>query len=343
MKNNLNEIEGDGMFNDIEFDRNEIKGTDETFFNEDNVNNNIDNSLDLDNSENSVSSDKLDLCDKSMEEEMNKVTLSDNNIDKKMKHKISKNELNVIPLPIFECLYCASEKIVFNHLISEELSLKYLYNEEKKDIFLINFLQKNNFFSYENKKNIDILKKNNIDINKLNSIINVILDNTEYLSKYYDINESNNYLKHKRKREEYDINYMNRKYIKINKNNQLVYEIKKYGDEKNNLFGEEENDNNINSNSNSYDNDNSDSFNKIKDLKNKIIENENKNNDLDNKLDKSIEEKFCDSFNKLLEEGCFMDLSRKIKWSDIDFENKPYNIWDVNSIDDNIIESDNES
>ena len=119
--------------------------------------------------------------------------------------------------------------------------------------------------------------------------------------------------------------------------------IKKYGDEKNNLFGEEENDNNINSNSNSYDNDNSDSFNKIKDLKNKIIENENKNNDLDNKLNKSIEEKFCDSFNKLLEEGCFMDLSRKIKWSDIDFENKPYNIWDVNSIDDNIIESDNES
>jgi hypothetical protein len=344
MKNNLNDIEDNRMFNDIDFNRNEIKDTDETFFNEENCNNNNEISLDLDNSENSVSSDKLDLCDKSMEEEMNKVTLNDNNANKKTKRRISKNELNTTPLPIFECLYCAGEKVAFNHLINEEFSLKYLYNTEKKDIFLIDFLQKNNLLSYNNKKNLDILKKKNININKLKNIIRVLLDNTEYLSKYYDINESENILKHKRKRDNYDINNINTKFIKIKKNNkfQFNYELKKYGNEKNELFEEDVDDNIINDDGLDNDNDNIDSFKKINELKNKIIENENKELDKDNKLNKSIEEKFCDSFNKLLEDECSMDLSRKIKWSDIDFESKPYNIWDVNTIDNNIIESDNE-
>ena len=322
MKNNLNDIEDKRMFNDIEFNRNEIKDTDETFFNEENGNNNNESSLDLDNSENSVSSDKLDLCDKSMEEEMNKVTLNEDNVNKKTKRRISKNELNTTPLPIFECLYCAGEKVVFNHLINEELSLKYLYNAEKKDIFLIDFLQKNNLLSYKSKKNLDILKKKNININILKNIVRVLLDNTEYFSKYYDINESKNILKHKRKRDNYDINNIDTKFIKIKNNNklQLNYELKKYGEEKNELFEEDVDDNNINDDG--HDND--------------------KEIDKDNKLNKSIEEKFCDSFNKLLEEGCFMDLSRKIKWSDIDFESKPYNIWDINTIDNNFIESDNE-
>ena len=167
-----------------------------------------------------------------------------------------------------------------------------------------------------------MLKKKNININILKNIVRVLLDNTEYFSKYYDINESKNILKHKRKRDNYDINNIDTKFIKIKNNNklQLNYELKKYGEEKNELFEDDVDDNNINDDG--HDND--------------------KEIDKDNKLNKSIEEKFCDSFNKLLEEGCFMDLSRKIKWSDIDFESKPYNIWDINTIDNNFIESDNE-
>ena len=131
MKNNENNSKDEiDMFNDIEFNRDEIKGADETFFNDQN---NPETSIDLEEKENSISSDKLDICDKSMEEEMNRVTLKSNEDIKinLVKPKITKNDLNTIPLPIFDCIYCANEKIVFNHLINEKFSLKYLYNVEK--------------------------------------------------------------------------------------------------------------------------------------------------------------------------------------------------------------------
>ena len=80
MKTNLNDLNNEdiNIFNEIQFNRDEIKGTDETFFNDENDKNISDYSLELDKSEEDyVSSDKLDICDKSMEEEMNKVTLND--------------------------------------------------------------------------------------------------------------------------------------------------------------------------------------------------------------------------------------------------------------------------
>ena len=309
------------IFNDIDFNRDEIKGTDETFFNEDNNKNNSEYSLDLEKSEESVSSDKLDLCDKSMEEEMNKVTLNnneDNNI-KLIKHKITKSDLNTIPLPIFDCIYCANEKVVFNHLINEEMSLNYLYNANKKDIYLINYLIENNLLSIENKK----ISDNNININKLKSLNNLILNNSEYFSKYFNINESQNYLKQKRKRDNYNIN-INIKKNKIKKIDKFDFGRKKYGQEKNNLFEDDSSDN-INEN-----------YEKINKITQNIIENEGEIAKKSNKLDNSIEEKICDSFNRLFDDDSFIDLSRKIKWNDIDFEKKPYNIWETNSIDDNI-------
>ena len=332
MKNIVNgfkEFKNDSdIFNDIDFNRDEIKGTDETFFNEDNNKNNSEYSLDLEKSENSVSSDKLDLCDESMEEEMNKVTLNNhegNNIQL-IKHKITKNDLNKIPLPIFDCIYCANEKIVFNHLINEEISLKYLYNGDKIDLSLINILIENNLLSIENKTNMDIKKlisnKNkNINIYKLKSLINLILNNTEYFSKFYNINESKNYLKQKRKRDNnYNINIKKNKIKKIDK---FAFGNKKYGQEKNNLFDDDSSDN-INEN-----------YEKINKITQNIIENENIKTE-NNKLDNSIEDKICDGFNRLLDDDSFIDLSRKIKWNDIEFEKKPYNIWETNSIDDNI-------
>ena len=325
MKNIVNgfkDIKNDSdIFNDIDFNRDEIKGTDETFFNEDNNKNNSEYSLDLEKSEESVSSDKLDLCDKSMEEEMNKVTLNnneDNNI-KLIKHKITKSDLNTIPLPIFDCIYCANEKVVFNHLINEEMSLNYLYNANKKDIYLINYLIENNLLSIENKK----ISDNNININKLKSLNNLILNNSEYFSKYYNINESQNYLKQKRKRDNYNLN-INIKKNKIKKIDKFDFGRKKYGQEKNNLFEDDSSDN-INEN-----------YEKLNKITQNIIENEGEIAKKSNKLDNSIEEKICDSFNRLFDDDSFIDLSRKIKWNDIDFEKKPYNIWETNSIDDNI-------
>ena len=334
MENNVNDIKDEEIFKDIMFNRDEIRGTDETFFKDENDKNNSEDSLDLEESENSVSSDKLDLCDKSMEEEMNKVKINDNdngndivnedkNKNKKtFKHRLSKKDLNTIPLPIFDCPYCANEKIVFNHLINEKISCNYLYNTEKKDINLIDFLQKNNLLCLEKEEICKKILKDDkdIDINKLQKIITLILDNTEYINKYYQIDESFNYLKQKRKKE----NYNN---LIINKNKKPAKEIKrKTKDKKKNK--KDSSDRSI------------DDYGEINKLTQNIIENENK--DKNNiKLDESLEEKICISFDKLLDDDLFIDLRRKIKWSDIEFEDKPYNIWEPNAINDDIIEDNN--
>ena len=134
--------ENNEIFNIIEFNRNEIK-TDENFFNElDIKDNNEDISLDFEKSENSLSSDKLDLCDKSMEEQMSKVTLNEEKNTKTTK-KLTKEDLKTIPIPIFECLFCADEFLSFRHYINEIMAMKYLYNVERKDIILIDFLINN--------------------------------------------------------------------------------------------------------------------------------------------------------------------------------------------------------
>ena len=110
MKNNQIELENNDIFKNIEFNKNEIR-TDENFFNELNVDDNgEDLSLDLNKSENSLSSDKLDLCDKSMEEQMKKVTLNDEK-SLKLTKKLTKEELKTIPIPLFECIFCAGENI----------------------------------------------------------------------------------------------------------------------------------------------------------------------------------------------------------------------------------------
>ena len=327
MNTNLNDfnIEDTNLFNEIQFNKDEIKGTDETFFIKQNDQNNSKYSIELEKSDDSVSSDKLDICDKSMEEEMNKVTLNDN-IENKIqlcnKRRLSKEDLNKIPIPIFECIYCANEKLSFNHLINDEFSLKYLYNTEKKDISLINFLQENNLLlpiENENDNKVqNLIERNNINLNRLKNLIKMILENTEYISKYYTKEESHNFLKQKRRRE------TKIKLIKYKKN-KLDFGKRKYGKEKNELF-EDDNSN--------------DSSEKINKICNNITENETEGKD--SKLDKFTEEKICNSFNKLLDDYSSEDLSRKIKWSDIIWEDKPYNIWN-DFIDDKNIEFDESS
>ena len=311
MKNNQIELENNDIFKNIEFNKNEIR-TDENFFNELNVDDNgEDLSLDLNKSENSLSSDKLDLCDKSMEEQMKKVTLNDEK-SLKLTKKLTKEELKTIPIPLFECIFCAGENISFLHYINEIMSKKYLYNLEKKDIILMDFLLNNNLLKIkENKKDIltDFVKKNNINLFRIKSLVETIVDNTEYLNKFYTTQESINYLKQKRNREISKKTNKTTNKNKINFDTNIDFSKGKYGDNNIELF---EDDDNI---------DDNDLKEKNQELEDDKINSEKNGNEND--------------YERFFDENCFWDLSRKIKKEDIIFEDKPYNIWE-NNIDDSL-------
>ena len=244
-----NKQENNDIFNIIDFNRNEIK-TDENFFDEFNMkDNNEDISLDFNKSEDSLSSDKLDLCDKSMEEQMNKVTLNEEKNSKNVK-KITKEDLKTIPIPIFECIFCADEDLSFRHYINEIMSMKYLYNVEKKDITLVEFLMDNNLLEMKENKNNIVNKfgiKNNIDLFRINTLIKLLFDNTEYINKYYNIKESTLFLKQKRIREKKEKiknefspnkNDNNDNNIQNDLINKIDFSQGKYGDNKINIFME---------------------------------------------------------------------------------------------------------
>ena len=48
----------------------------------------------------------------------------------KKKRKKKKKDLDLTPIPLFDCIYCANEKVVFEHSIKTELYKKY---DNKKD------------------------------------------------------------------------------------------------------------------------------------------------------------------------------------------------------------------
>lgn len=48
----------------------------------------------------------------------------------KKKRKRTKKDLDLTPIPLFDCIYCANEKVVFEHSIKTELYKKY---DNKKD------------------------------------------------------------------------------------------------------------------------------------------------------------------------------------------------------------------
>ena len=90
-----------------------------------------------------------------------------NNIfPKAKKSRIKKEELNNIPIPIFSCIYCSNEKVSFNHMIKEILEKKYFLLTSIYDIKQINKM---------------LLNKN---------IPSLIIDNREYIKKYYKYKEA---------------------------------------------------------------------------------------------------------------------------------------------------------
>ena len=112
---------------------------------------------------------------------------------KNIKKKITKEDLNNIPLPIFSCIYCSNEKISFNHLITEIIYGKY-------------FLQTS---IYDMKSLDEIIKiKTNLYTNMRNSpLINLVIKSTEFIRHYYNKNELNKIFESKKIRKIYEENY----------------------------------------------------------------------------------------------------------------------------------------
>ena len=99
---------------------------------------------------------------------------------KKSKKKRTKDDLNNTPLPVFECLYCTNEKIVFQHFINEILSDKYLLQTSIYDM---------------NDLNKIILNKRMINNNKDEKLFNLVIKSTEYLKGYNQQKEIDSYFK----------------------------------------------------------------------------------------------------------------------------------------------------
>ena len=234
---------------------------------------------------------------------MSKVTLNEEKNPKTGK-KLTKEDLKTIPIPIFECLFCADEFLSFRHYINEIMTMKYLYNVERKDIILIDFLINNNLLDLKENKNFIVNKfgkRNNINLFRISSLIKLLFDNTQYISKYYNIEQSKLYLKQKiiKKKEEKiqnELSSSNKKDNQKTNDNFINFDFSKgkYGDNTIKLF------------------------------------NDDKNKEK-NKEEEEDDEGF--GFVRWFDEDCFIDLSRKIKKEDIIFEKKPYNIWE-NDIDD---------
>ena len=109
--------------------------------------------------------------------------------------KIKKEDLDNIPIPIFSCIYCSNDYISFKHLSNEIISKKYLLQTSKWDLkqldYLISFLSK--------------IDRDNINNNKL---LNLVLNHSEYLKLYYNIDKSKQYFNLNIFREQCKNNYL---------------------------------------------------------------------------------------------------------------------------------------
>lgn len=134
-------------------------------------------SEDLDNiKEDEFNQRKISLCSL-QSEEFNYNDLNNTNnkkaflIDKKETKKITKEDLNNIPLPVFSCIYCSNDKIAFRHLIQEIITNKYLFQTSVYDIRDINKL---------------LICQPIIDKKDKNEkLLNIIIKNTEYIQTSY--------------------------------------------------------------------------------------------------------------------------------------------------------------
>jgi len=108
--------------------------------------------------------------DNNINNQLNK-KINNNNIKK----KLTKEDLNDIPLPIFACIYCSNDYISFKHLSNEKLSSKY-YNQTS---------------IYDMKTLDELIRLHHIvdTFNNRCGLLNLIIKNTEYIKQYYEKND----------------------------------------------------------------------------------------------------------------------------------------------------------
>ena len=103
------------------------------------------------------------------------------NSKKGLKKRLKKEDLNNIPLPIFSCIYCSNDYISFKHLSNEIISKKYLFQNSLSDTTKLNYL-------------ISYRPGNDISNNNC-KLLNIFLNNSEYLTMLYKYNKIKNYFK----------------------------------------------------------------------------------------------------------------------------------------------------
>ena len=257
----------------------------------------------------------------------------------KNKRKLTKEDLNNIPLPIFSCIYCSNEKLAFNHFSKEILSNKYSLMTSIYDIEELNKILSNEYLIDKDDKN--------------DKLENIIIQNTEYINKYYIFDEikniliqrsdDKNYLEmHQKKYIQKINNILNKIKIKKIKNNlnkipSITKKINQY-----HSFNYYNINNIINSSTitNSTDRLNELHFNN-NNKKNNVNFNQTISNlsvssfinYIDNNFLNEKENRFkLDDIIEQIEKNSNIelsgfDLSRKIKREDIEWENGYYNIW----------------
>ena len=88
------------------------------------------------------------------------------------KKKLTLKDLDNIPLPIFSCIYCSNGKISFNHLINSNLSNKYFLQTSIYDMKILDKIIKTKY-------NVDNWEKNS-------PLKDIVIRNTEFMSRYYN-------------------------------------------------------------------------------------------------------------------------------------------------------------
>ena len=123
---------------------------------------------------------KISICSL-QSEEFNCNNNFDNKMNKKLEKKITKEDLNNIPLPVFSCIYCCNEDLSFRHLSLEKISNKYLLQSSVYDILELNKLIKYNSMIDKDDKN--------------EKLLDIIIKNSEYINRYNGKDIVNNFFK----------------------------------------------------------------------------------------------------------------------------------------------------
>lgn len=167
---NLENIENDFLI------KNEFNNVDNNFDNIDNLVIDFNTNIHLHND----NINSIDLIDKN---QMTRKFAEKAKKEEKRKSR-KKIDLDKTPLPIFACIYCSNENVVFNHMSNEIISEKYLYNCSWFDLKNINLIVSTYFVYNLNSINLEI-----------KSLVNLIVNYSEYLDKYNSIKNSQDYIK----------------------------------------------------------------------------------------------------------------------------------------------------